>query len=87
MKLSNPTTRRQFIKASTATAAACAFPTIIPSTVLGSNAPSNRVNIGLIGLGLMMGGHQRTMTNREDVQVMAVCDVDTRKREDRKSGG
>ncbi|HIG30266.1 MAG TPA: Gfo/Idh/MocA family oxidoreductase [Verrucomicrobiales bacterium] len=81
MKLSNPTTRRQFLKATSATAAACAFPTIIPSTVLGSNAPSNRVNMGLIGLGLMMGGHQRTMTNREDVQVMAVCDVDTRKRE------
>jgi hypothetical protein len=55
--------------------AALAFPTIIPSTVFGKNAPSNRITMGLIGMGRQMGGHQHTMTRRQDVQVLAVCDV------------
>src|SRR2546423_1356499 len=55
-------TRRQFLaRSSVAGAAALAFPTIAPSTVFGENAPSNRISIGLIGMGLMMGSHHNIM--------------------------
>ena len=37
--------------------------------------------MGMIGMGLMMGGHFRSMLGRKDVQVLAVCDVDQRRRE------
>lgn len=37
--------------------------------------------MGLIGMGLQMHGHQRIMTGREDVQVLAVCDVSRPARE------
>jgi predicted dehydrogenase len=73
--------RRYFLKSVAGTALLGAFPAIVPARVLGQNAPSNRITLGLIGMGLMMGGHQGTMTSRDDVQVLAVCDVDRRKRE------
>jgi hypothetical protein len=33
------------------TGAALAAPTIVPASVFGQNAPSNRINIGAIGVG------------------------------------
>ncbi len=82
----NALNRRQFLKGTALAGAALGFPAIIPSSVLGQNAPSNRLNMGLIGMGLMMGGHQHFMTSRDDVQVLAVCDVDRSKRERAKAG-
>jgi hypothetical protein len=41
--------RRGFIKTGLAASAAFSIPTIVPSTVLGANAPGNRVNAALIG--------------------------------------
>src|SRR5437016_12832468 len=80
--MKHPFTRREFLKcASAAGAAALAFPVIVPSSVLGQDAPSNRINIGLIGMGLMMGSHHSIMLGRSDVQVVAICDVDRNKRE------
>jgi predicted dehydrogenase len=66
---------------STLAGAALAFPTIVPSSVLGSDAPSNRINLGLIGMGLQMSGHHQGALGRNDAQVLAVCDVDRTKRE------
>ena len=44
--------RRQFLKTSLAGAAGAAMlPTIVPSSVLGADAPSNRIQIGQIGCG------------------------------------
>ena len=40
-------TRRRFLKAS----AALALPWIVPSTVLGAQAPGNRINVACIGTG------------------------------------
>ena len=74
-------TRRDFLRSAALTSAALAFPTIVPSTVFGQNAPGNRINMGLIGMGLMMGGHHQIMLGREEVQVLAVCDIDRGKRE------
>lgn len=67
--------RRQFIKSAALVGAAIGFPTLVPSTVFGQNAPNSRIGIGLIGMGLMMGGHQGHFCGREDTQVLAVCDV------------
>lgn len=81
MTLKLQTTRREFLKRSALTGAALAMPAIVPSTVFGQFAPSNRITTGLIGMGLMMGGHQRTMTSRPDTMVLAVCDVKSDRRE------
>ena len=74
--------RRSFLRQGAATLGAIsAFPAIVPSAVIGANAPSNRINMGMIGMGLMMGGHLNNMLGRSDVQVLAVCDVKSDKRE------
>ena len=77
--------RRDFLKDAMLTGAAFGFPTIVPSAVFGQNPPNNRINMGLIGIGLMMGGHQSHMSNRPDVQVVAVCDVQRDRREKAKA--
>jgi len=85
MKQSNFMSRRDFLFAGAATVGAAAvYPSIVPSTVFGATAPSNRITLGMIGMGLMMGGHFKGMLNRSDVQVLAVCDVDKGKRENAK---
>ncbi|HSA02009.1 MAG TPA: twin-arginine translocation signal domain-containing protein, partial [Candidatus Paceibacterota bacterium] len=58
MKNHNAINRRAFLKGAVLTGAACGFPTLVPSVVFGQNAPNNRIGMGLIGMGLMMGGHQ-----------------------------
>ena len=76
MKKQHLQSRRDFLRGATALGAAIACPTIVPSTVFGSVAPSNRITMGMIGMGLQMGGHLRGMLDRGEVQVLAVCDVD-----------
>jgi predicted dehydrogenase len=68
-------TRRRFTK--TALAGMLA-PTIIPSLAHGDEdtPPSERINVGLIGLGGMGMGHVGRFLNANGSQVVAVCDVD-----------
>ena len=74
--------RRGFLKGMTAAGAALAAPFIVPASVFGQAAPSNRINMGLIGHGMMMGGHRGHMLGQRNVvQVLAVCDVDRGRRE------
>lgn len=78
--------RRQFLKTSLLTAAGTAiglnssvlgFPTIVPSSVFGKNAPSNKINIGQIGIGRIARGHDLPETFKYDqARIMAVADVD-----------
>ncbi|MHC4219808.1 MAG: Gfo/Idh/MocA family protein [Planctomycetota bacterium] len=64
--------RRNFIKAASG---AIAFPTIVPSSVFGASAPSNRVVIGSLGVGSRGNGVlSGFMRNYDDVQAVAVCD-------------
>ncbi|UAL11912.1 Gfo/Idh/MocA family protein [Caulobacter segnis] len=61
-------------------AAGIAFPTIVPATVLGQSAPSNRINIGVIGVGRIARGHDMVETFKYDhAQILAVCDVDSKR--------
>jgi len=70
--------RRDFLKKSLIATGCLAFPSIVPSSVFGSNAPSNRITLGFIGLGKQgIGSHLRTSLRYETLQVLAICDVDT----------
>jgi len=74
--------RRQFLKnGGLITAGALFFPAIIPASALGKNgavAPSRRITVGCIGVGGMGTGNMRSFLALDDVQVTAVCDVDTK---------
>lgn len=74
--------RRDFLKRSAVAAgAALAWPSIVPSSVFGANAPSNRITIGSIGLGGMGTGNMKGFKGKADSEVVAVCDVDAGHRE------
>ncbi len=78
-------TRRAMLKR-TAAAAAVAAPLVMRSSVLGmdgATAPSNRLTIGSIGVGCMGGGHFRIHADYPDVQLVALSDVDTWRRDSR----
>jgi myo-inositol 2-dehydrogenase/D-chiro-inositol 1-dehydrogenase len=78
--------RRVFIKnAATTTAGAIVIPTIVPSSVFGKNAPSNKIQIGQIGCGRIARSHDLQDTLKFDIaRVMAVSDVDTDRMKDGK---
>jgi len=82
----NQAGRRSFLKkASLAAGSAFAIPTIVPSTVFGKSAPSNKINIGQIGFGRIARGHDLPDTMNFDVaRVIAVADVDSKRAQDGK---
>ena len=70
-------TRRQALGAIGTAGVLSAFPTIVSSTVFGKNAPSNRITLAMIGMGRQARMiNLKTLLNIDDVQVVAVCDVD-----------
>ena len=78
MNLPQPN-RRAFLKTS---AVLFSAPLILPSRVWSAeSAPSKRLTVGCIGMGKQMGGLLGSCLNRDDVEVLAVCDVDTTRRE------
>ena len=76
--------RRHFLKNTVAgTAGLIAVPSIVPSSVFGKNAPSNKINIAQIGCGRIARGHDLPGTMQHDVaRVIAVCDVDRNRLKD-----
>jgi predicted dehydrogenase len=69
-------TRRQFL----GNAAAAAAPMIVPASVFGrpgQAAPSNRITMALIGCGGQGNYDMDRHMSLPDVQVVAVCDVDS----------
>jgi len=81
-------TRRDFVKSALIGTVACSmrasgFPAIVPASVLGANAPSNRINVGAIGTGRISRGHDLPGIWRyEEAQIIAVCDLDSKRAED-----
>ncbi|MET0242497.1 MAG: Gfo/Idh/MocA family oxidoreductase [Flavitalea sp.] len=74
--------RRRFLTNSVKTVAGTlmfsSFPEIVPASVFGKLAPSNRINIGAIGIGRISTGHDLPGVLRYDKsQVIAVCDLDS----------
>lgn len=79
--------RRKFLKSSLVGAtAAFAIPTIVPSSVFGQSAPSNKINIAQIGFGRIAMSHDLPETMKNDVaRIVAVCDVDSKRANDGKA--
>ena len=70
-------TRRHFIQTAAAAGAIGAFQ-FIPARALGGAgfvAPSKRLTLGIIGLGIQGTGDMRAFLGHPEVQVVAVCDV------------
>lgn len=68
------TNRRQFLGA----AAAAATLTIVPRHVLGGEgavAPSDKVNVAIVGAGGQGRTNARNLFQEKDAQIIAVCDV------------
>jgi predicted dehydrogenase len=79
-------TRRDFLKLSMGAAAAIGFPTIVPASVFGQTAPSNRINVGAIGVGRISRGHDLPgIWQFDQARIMAVCDLDAKRIEEAKT--
>ncbi len=71
--------RRDFVKLATA---AVAFPTIVPSSVLGKTAPSNNIQLAQIGCGRIAGGMDVPGFLRcAGARFVAACDLDSKRLE------
>ena len=56
------------------------FPSIVPASVFGATAPSNRINVGAIGMGRISRGHDLPGIWKFDTaRVVAVCDLDSKR--------
>ncbi len=75
------TNRRNFLKG----AAIAGMPLILPSHIWSAETkPNSRAGMGFIGMGKQSRGLLSNFLH-QDVQVLAVCDVDTTRREDAKN--
>ncbi len=81
----NRQTRRDFSKKSSlAAGTAMAAPMFVPGSALGANggtAANDRLQMGCIGVGSQGTGNMRGFLHYDELQVVAVCDVDLRHRE------
>ncbi len=71
--------RRRFL---TGAAAVAAAPYLLSARAWGRMAASERITLGMIGIGNMGGGHLNNLVNDREVQILAVCDVRRDKREE-----
>jgi len=69
--------RREFVKKALAAPPVLGFPIIVPRSVLGASvvAPSDKITFGAIGVGSKGTGDMRAWMTKDDVRVVAVCDV------------
>jgi hypothetical protein len=79
--------RRDLIKtvAVAAPTTLAGFPSIVPASMFGAAAPGNRINVGAIGVGRISRAHDLpNIWRQEAAQIVAVCDVDSKRMEDAK---
>ena len=82
-KMSSGLTRRDLLRQSAA-GAVLAAPWFVPAAALGregKTAPSERITLGVIGVGPRCTYDLRAMLQQPDVQCVAVCDVQASRRE------
>ena len=76
-KLSN---RRTFLKSAVVLGVGAPF--LLPSNIWAAETkPSDRLNLGFIGVGTQGRGLMGGFLNKKETQTVAVCDVDTTRRE------
>lgn len=78
--------RRDFLKGAGGAAVVAGLPNIVPSSVFGAGAPSERITIGFIACGKQSQHLMRAFLNQSGTHVVAACDVDKLKLE-RSSNG
>jgi predicted dehydrogenase len=71
--------RRRFL---TGAAAVAAAPYVLSARAWGRMAASERITLGMIGIGNMGSGHLNNLVNNREVQILAVCDVRRNKRDE-----
>jgi myo-inositol 2-dehydrogenase / D-chiro-inositol 1-dehydrogenase len=72
--------RRKFITSSiTAAAGTIILPTIIPSSVISNNPPSDKINIGWIGCGRQGSGDVSATMMFDTAMLVAAADVDSKR--------
>ncbi|MDO8542507.1 MAG: Gfo/Idh/MocA family oxidoreductase [Opitutaceae bacterium] len=82
MNATHSLSRRQFLGQSTLATAVAAAPLILPSRLLGQNAPSKKITVGIIGCGNISDSHFPVLLgDPESVRILAVCDVDRGRRD------
>jgi predicted dehydrogenase len=77
---SKDNSRRSFLKqAAAAAAGTMILPTVVPSTVFGKNAPSNQINVGMIGTGrqAVQVNLNNGFLKLDNCRVIATNDVDS----------
>jgi predicted dehydrogenase len=82
MRGSPTISRRRFLVGA---GAALAAPLVVRASALGADgaiAPSQRINLGFIGVGKQAYGHTCIFAGRPDVQIRAICDVQENKRQE-----
>lgn len=70
--------RRQVLKGGLATVFTASAPMILSSRVLGragNTGPNSRINVGIVGQGLISKGHRGYCLTQPSTQVVALCDV------------
>lgn len=80
------TTRRAFLRRGGAVmlAAGAGFH-IVPGRVMGQDAPSRKIVMGMLGVGGMGGGNMGSFLGSAEVVIRAVCDVNAKKAEGAKA--
>jgi predicted dehydrogenase len=78
--------RRSFLKTAVAASTAFSAPLIIPSRLLGADAPSNRIRVAQIGCGRIAHGMDMPgVIKTGAADFVAVCDYDSRRAEHAKA--
>lgn len=76
------TSRRRFLKQAVGASAVFAVPNIVTGPLFGAAAPSNRINVALIGCGNIGNYHRSNLARIPEARVIAVADA-YRSRRDR----
>lgn len=74
----NPTSRRTILKGGLATIITSSAPLFLSSRVLGragNIGPNSRINVGIVGNGLISAGHRGFCLTQPATQVIGLCDV------------
>lgn len=65
--------RRAFLKTASIASTALAFPHLLKAQ--NRPEPKSRLNVGMIGNGLICGSHVGALLGRDDCRIVALCDV------------
>ena len=84
MSLPRTTSRRDFLLSTAAATAAASMATIVPARVLGREGtvpPSEKITLGVIGIGPRCTYDLKAMLGFEDVRCVAIADVQATRRD------